>query len=223
MSDIQIIGQGVYTLPEAYLYSNVSVQRLSRWIFGSSTCDRVFDSNLGQKNLVSFLDLVQAMAVDAARNKGIPLHKIRQALQFAKDKYGIQFPLAHRHQLQYYDSSLHIVLSEKIIQATSPTPGQRIMPIVEQYMDNLSYDAQDMAEKMVVFQKNNKKVVLDPHRQFGQPLVEGTGYRADVLANAFYAENSSYGRVASDFNVADGDVKIAVEYMKSLERRKKAA
>lgn len=213
----KLLGLGVYTLQEASFYSKVPSQRLSSWVFGSSRYTPVINSELIGERLVSFHDLVQAMAINKAREYHVSLQKIREAIRRAEKEFNISLPLAHQHKLVLFEKDLHIKLSDdQIIQLTGRGRDQSmIVPIIEPFMKDLCFSEEGLAISYVAFKKRGKKIILDPQRQFGQPLVEGTGYRADVLANAFDVEGSA-DIVADEFNVAIEDVRVAVSYIRSL-------
>ncbi len=210
------VGIGVYTLQEAALYAGISSHKLSRWVFGSRNQQAVFNSQLHNDRLISFYDMVQTMAVDRARDKGISLRKIRQAIERAQEDYHIDLPLAYRHIL-YFDRGLHIRLGEEqIVELTGPVRGQSMMEkIMEPFMQRLCFDEKNLAQAYTPFEKYGRKIVLNPRRQFGQPIVEGTEYRADVLANMCRIEGVE--AVMEEFNVEGADVNVAVDYMNSLK------
>jgi uncharacterized protein (DUF433 family) len=210
------VGLGVYTLQEASLYAQISSRKLSRWVFGSGQHSPVFDSQLYADRLVSFYDMVQAMAVDRARAKGIPLRKVRLAIERAQADYNIPLPLAYRHIL-YFDRELHIQLDgQRIVELSGPVRGQTMMEkIMEPFMELLCFDEKGLAQTYMPFEKYGRRIILNPKRQFGQPIVEGVGYRADILANVCRIEGPE--AVMEEFNVESDDVNIAVDYMNSLK------
>ncbi len=212
-----LIGMGVYTLQEAALYSQISAHKLSRWMFGTSVHQPVVKSELYQQRLLSFLDLIQAMAIDRARDAGVTLPKIREAIRVAEEKHGLTFPLAREHKLWLWDGDLHIRFPDQSLeQLTGRQRGQRGMtPIVEPFMQDLHFDTEGLAKLFTPYKKYGKQIVLDPKVQFGQPVVAGTGYRADVLANACETEKSKK-LVAEAFGVTINDVRVAVAYITSL-------
>ncbi len=214
----QIIGLGVYTLQEAALYSYVSANKLSRWVFGQGDSPPVIESQLGNL-LVSFYDLVQAMAINKARQAGVSLPKIRQAIALAKSKYKVDFPLAHNHQLVLFDKDLHICFpNDTVIQVSGRGRNQYSMKqIIEPFMKNLHFDKDGLAIRFTPFRKYGREIVLDPKKQFGQPLVNNTGYRADVLDKSYSVEKSM-DFVASLYNIDVKDVKAAVDYMKKIRK-----
>lgn len=210
------VGIGVYTLQEASLYAGISSRKLSRWVFGSSRHRAVFVSQLHADRLVSFYDMVQAMAVDRAEDKGVSLRKIRLAIKRAEEEYNLSLPLAYNHIL-YFDGGLHIQLAPgRIDELTGPAPGQVMMEkIIEPFMERLCFDENGLAQAYTPFERYGRRIVLNPKRQFGQPVVEGTGYRADILANAYRIEGSIES-VMEQFDVDNNAVNAAVDYMSSV-------
>ena len=215
-----ILGLGVYTLQEAALYSGISSQKLSRWIYGTRISDPVITSQLLQEKLVSFLDLIQSKSISEAKRLGISLQKIREAIRTAQKHYDVEFPLAHRYALVEFGKELHVKnhKTERITTVTGKQKHQTLMTqIVNKFMKNLDFNDKDIADRYTPFEYNDIKITLNPKVQFGQPLVGDTGYRADVLNKAYLAEGS-YRSVVDEFGVDMEDVKTAVLYMNSLSK-----
>ncbi|MBN1362941.1 MAG: DUF433 domain-containing protein [Sedimentisphaerales bacterium] len=214
-----LTGLGVYTVQEAAMYGRLSPQRLSRWLFGAGRYPPVVDSQLAAEHLVSFHDLVQAMAIGRARDENVSLQKVRQAIQKAKAEYGVALPLAHDHRLLLFDDELHIEFpNERVIQLTGRGHDQSMMrPIIEPFMKAIDFNEEGLAYRYTAGEWHGTKIVLDPMRQFGQPLVGDTGYRADVLAHAVEVEQS-VDVVVTAYNIDRRDVEAAIAYMKELRK-----
>ena len=213
-----IVGLGVYTLQEAALYSRISPYKLSRWLFGTCSAQPIIRSQLFHERQISFLDLIQAIAIDKAREIGLSVQKIRQAIDFVREDMNIEFPLAHRYALVEFNKELHIKdgVTTEVTQVTGRDRNQQLMPcIVKDFLRDLEFNDLDVACKYSPFVKNGIKITFDPKVQFGQPLVGDTGCRADILNKAYKAENS-YKSVADEFGIEDEDVKVAVSYMESI-------
>jgi uncharacterized protein (DUF433 family) len=216
---VKYIGIGAYTLQEAALYGSLSANKLSRWVWGTEIHPPVIESKIRDIGLISFYDLVQAMAINAARNEKISLQKIREAIQTAQDDYDVKFPLACEHKLLWFNGDLHIDLPERgVFQVSGRQRHQMdIQSIVETYAKDLHFDVAGLAFMWTPFKKYDIQIVLDPTKQFGQPLVGNTGYRADVLDKAFSVERSTE-LVASIYNIDIKDVKVAVAYMDKIRK-----
>jgi uncharacterized protein (DUF433 family) len=211
------VNSGVYTLTEAALYGTLSSQKLSRWLFGTMQNKPVITSQFVDEHLVSFYDLIQAMAINKARQAKVSLTKIRQAIKFAQDTYGVDLPLAYNHELWLFYGDLDIKFpNREPVQISGSQRGQSLMnQIVEPFKSNLTFDVNGLVVLYEPYKKYGRSIVLDPKKQFGQPVVSNTGYRADVLDNAYMAE-CSYQIAASEYGVDVKDVKIAVEYITKL-------
>jgi len=218
-----LLGLGIYTLQEAALYSCVSSNKLSRWVFGTNKYPPVIDSQLRSQHLVSFYDLIQAMAIDKARKHHISLHKIRKAISNAKEYYSVDFPLAYDHKLELFDNELYILFpNQKLTQITGRPIGQMASVLIaEPFMEDLHFNTKGLVIKFTPFKKYGRQITLDPQRQFGHPVVGETGYRADVLDKAFSIEDSAEF-VAHAYNIDVKDIKTAVAYMKYLRTRRAA-
>ena len=158
------------------------------------------------------------MAIKRARDRDVPLPKIRQAVQRIQKDYELTMPLAHRHRLMWLSSELFIELPDKQIFQVSGFPkGQQAMEIAEPFMDDLHFDQDGMSELYTPKASYGRTIIFNPNRQFGQPLVSDTGYRADILADAYEAEGMA-DTVAAAYGIATKDVLAAVEFMSSLRK-----
>ena len=129
-----MLGSGIYTLQEAALYARVSPQVLAPWLFGTSRGRSVLTPQFAQSDkLVSFLDLVQVLAIREIRIQwGAPLAKFRQAIDIAKTKFGMKYPLAMKHYTWLWGEDLVIRPTEKeFVQASGKNRGNRLLPFVE--------------------------------------------------------------------------------------------
>jgi uncharacterized protein (DUF433 family) len=62
-------------------------------------------------------------------------------------------------------------------------------------------------------------VVLDPDYGFGMPVVDGTGFRTEIIAERFESELAS--EIASDLGISELQVERALQF--EISRRPAAA
>ena len=91
--------------------------------------------------------------------------------------------------------------------------------LLDQYLKRLEFNSDGVAIRFTPLKRKHRKVVLDPRIRFGQPRVEPCGYLVATLANAAEAEGSVEA-AAWWYDVAKADVRIAVEYVRSLGSRR---
>ncbi|MCW5755597.1 MAG: hypothetical protein KIT24_12895 [Phycisphaeraceae bacterium] len=216
------LGVGLYTAAEAAMYVRARPEAISRWVHGNAKGERVvrpqFDTN--SERVITFVDMVQALSVRAVRTqaKSVPLPAIRDAVRKAEDEHGIQYPLARRHLLFYFDKSVFIKLngSDSIVGLTSKDIGQHLLrPIVEPYLEEISFDDDGLAETWTPMSSGDLSIRLDPAVRFGQPIVAPLNILASTLSEAVVTEGSIEA-AAEAHGVDRSAVLLAVKYFDSL-------
>ena len=87
--------------------------------------------------------------------------------------------------------------------------------IVKPFFKKLDYGKSDITRYWPMNRRG--RVVLDPTRNFGQPIDEKTGIPTKTLYDAVKAGGGqSYKEVATWFDVPESAVKAAVQFEKSL-------
>ncbi len=232
------LGIGIYTAREAALYARVSPRLMGRWIFGDNQGDSVITAQIGireETKIVTFLDFVQALAIRSIRSTfKIPLPKIRQAVQQAKDRFGVEYPFAMKHTtylcsdgkkeghgeiiIRVGDADDGGEFKERYIQISGKRRGNLVMKeVVELYLEDLSFDDSGVANEYCAWKKGDGKVVMNPHRRFGEPVIPSCGYTAETLYEASINEGG-IDAAAEAFGVSRDDVKLAWSYFDHLNK-----
>lgn len=227
--ELNLIGRGLYTVPEASRLSNVSPARIRRWLRGyrykaageTRWSKPVWHGELPEIDgavALSFLDLMDARFVDAFRKYGVPWKTIRLAADRSREIFNVSHPFAAKRFM---------------------TDGRRIF--AEIFEDTGTRKCLDMVRNQYAFRQvvspsfvkslefsrnggeairwwplgKDRMVVVDPERCFGQPITGDSGVPTEVLANACRVEKS-VERVARIFDVPPRSVKDAVRFEESL-------
>lgn len=232
------LGIGIYTPAEAAFYARVSPRMIARWLFGDSAGNPVIERQLRESDerVVTFLDLIQTLAIREVRLRHrIPLQRIRDAIDKAREKYGLEYPLAHRHRIFLFSDQqgtghgdILIRLDEgggdeSFVQLTGRGHGNLVLkPIVEMFLDDLSFDPEThLATEYRPMTEGAARIVLNPHRRFGEPIVEPGGYTAATLWHATNTEGSIED-AASAYGVSKAEVELANKYYDMLQSSKAA-
>jgi uncharacterized protein (DUF433 family) len=211
-----IFVSGIYTVEEAARLARLSPVVLRRWLDGSDASrpamDRFIPKN--EANVVGFVDFVQAMAIRALRtSRRLSLQKVRQTIEEAK-KLGVLYPFARKHKTYLFRDDVVIELDDGVIfQVTGSYKQQQLIyPIVELYLQDLSFDPHTrLANRYVPLKMNDAEVVLDPVIQYGSPVVMPRGYTVSSLVAATNNEGSIQA-AADMYGVPTTDVEIALRY-----------
>lgn len=233
------IGLGIYTPAEAALYARVKTQLINRWLFGNTKGAPVIRPQVGTTDdrVVTFLDLIQALAIRAIRIQypQISLSRIRKAVANAERMCGNPYPFAMRHATFVFfrggaehlteppdedqdDSPICEIVLEKdqrLTQLTGKKAGNQLLrEVAELYMENLSFGEDGLASEFIAYKLDDLSVRLNPQRHFGEPLVP-SGYTAFALWEAVKAEGS-IDAAARAYGVDRREVELACGYFDFL-------
>lgn len=230
------IGIGIYTPAEAAFYARVQTQMLNRWFFGSSQGDSVVATELQSGRDVTFLDFVQALAIRNLRTRyKIPLPKIRQAYNIAREHFGVEFPFAMQHTTYLFSDQARLGHGDLVIRIPNRRSGgepeelyakyyqlsgrsahNRVMrEVVELYIEDLTFKA-GIASHFKAWQRDGGTIAMDPRIRFGAPVVESCGYTAETLSEASVLEGG-LDAAARAYGVERQDVALAVQYLDHLQ------
>lgn len=226
IADVKLfLGQGLYSVTEAALYARVKRPMMRRWVFGDGQGEPVITPQIqNDEKLISFLDFVQTLAIRTIRrNKLVPLQRIREAMDFARERFGMQYPFAMRHTTYLWGDSIVIVPpgadpneEVKYVEATGRHKGSILLkPIVEVYLEDLSFNpATGLAEQYEIFERHGIPITMNPHRRFGEPLLP-SGYSARTIWDAVEIEGGVC-EAATAYGISREEVEAAMRFLDAL-------
>lgn len=211
--------QGIFTAAEVALFAKLHPSTVQRWFFSNHMGKAVMTPSGPDEKTLSFLDLVQALAVRAIRReKNVPLPKIRQAVQIAERDYGLSHIFARPHQTALFMGDIFVYPEgqDSPVQLTGKLPHQlAIRKLVEPYQRDLAFSESGLARLFTAFRFADQSVVIDPAVRFGEPYVTSCGYSARTLYEAVLSEGG-VPQAAKAFDVAEDAVDAAFRYYDSL-------
>jgi uncharacterized protein (DUF433 family) len=199
-----IIGVGVYTVPQASRLTRVSSARIRRWLRGyefarkdgrgrSAPVWRAQLPKVDDTIALGFLDLMEVRFVDAFLEAGLSLKKIRRAAKLATELVGRDHPFSTQKfrtdgkrifaEIEHDDRK-----GDKSLYDLEQHQFGIYEVIVPSLLEGVEFDDEGQATRWRP-DRTSPLVIIDPQRQFGQPIVEG-GVQTAVLADAVRAEGS---------------------------------
>jgi len=227
MADLNLLGLGIYSIPEAARISRIPAGYIRRWLWGyeyrvKGHVHRAVPlwapqlPEIDNARAITFKDLVEIQFVYRFRQLGISLQTIRKTIGVATELLDKTFPL----------SSVRFKTDGKRIFAQvleDPTErgyvfdlktGQYLLDYVLDYLyDALEYSEFDELVRWWPLGKG-RHVIVDPKRSFGRPIVP-EGVQTSILANSFRAQGDLEA-VASWYEVSAPSVADALEFERSL-------
>jgi len=230
-ADSNLIGIGLYTVPEAARLTGIAQGRLRRWLRGytyaagegQAVSQPVWrrqlpeiDGTLG----LGFLDLMEARFVDAFRKAAVPWRVIRLGAERARELCRTDHPFSS----QRFRTDGRTIFAEIVDQAREPA----LLDLVKNQFAfariigpslyaGIEFSNRDMPVRWWPLGRNTP-VVVDPARSFGQPIVSTAGIPTAVLADAVAAEGS-VAKAARLFRMSPQAVNAALRFEQRLADR----
>ncbi len=222
-----LVGIGLYTVPEAARLTGVPSQSIRRWLLGytwhhdddARNLPPVWtrqipkiDDTVG----LGFLDLMEIRFVQAFRRHGVSLKVIRETTRLAAEIFNQSHP---------FTSARFMTDGRRIFAEIVEKEAKKLIDLVKsQYAfhrvikpslyESIEFSKTDQAIRWYP-KWPNKQIIVDPQRAFGRPIVIKGAVPTDILANAAKVEESVED-VAHWYDVPVRSVREAVKFEREL-------
>ena len=218
--DDSILGQGVYTPREAARLVGTTAQQILRWTRGSGPNEPLWNAHFQfldeDVTEISFLDLVEVRVVTALRRADVSLQAIRFAIDFAKDRYGIDRPLASQ---SFKTDGTEILMEalegdKNLISLSKRRPGQKVFKdIIFQSLNDLEYEDETAARWRP---RGYSAVIIDPDRRFGDPILDDFGLSTGTIYSEF-KQFRDFRYLSNIYEVPQNALKVCVQFESNLD------
>nr|MBA2601362.1 DUF433 domain-containing protein [Actinomycetota bacterium] len=212
----------LYTVSEAASYLGVPRSTFATWMHGyvrsapgtrSVHGEPLLTSIEGHGLTVPFIGLAEGMVLAAFRDTGLPLQRMRPALQRFAEEHELDQALASKHlyadgaEILYDYARAHGDKQLRLL--TVVRTGQWFFhDVIERYLSRIQY-VDEWAAGLTLPTTDEPILLADPERAFGQPVfVHGGARVADVKSRVEAGEPTQ--AVADDYGVPLDDVLAAL-------------
>jgi uncharacterized protein (DUF433 family) len=216
-----VLGRGVYTIPQAARLVGLTTGRVREWFKGRNTASNrqaVFHSDykpIGDFFAISFFDLVDVYVAGQLREFGVSLKTVRGTYDRLKRELNTPHPFC-RQEL-FTDGAEVFVRGrdrsgeEEIYEVVTK---QKVFPeIILPFLRQIDYDRVTiLASRWRIAQG----VTVDPRICFGSPVVDEEGIPTYLLSAEYHANNKDADRVATWYRVRPETVLAAVSFENKL-------
>ena len=197
----------LYSATDAARYLDVPVSTLRNWAHGYEYRPKDRRPVLGDPIVttvrpdagasIPFIGLAEAHALAAIRRAGVPLQRIRPAVDVLQRELGIEHALASK---ALYTDGAEVLYDYAENHGDSPEArsarelvvvrqGQRVFnEVVDSYLRRVEFSRDDQWAQLIHLPRyQHADVVADPHRSFGVPIFARGGVRLETVLAAFKA------------------------------------
>ncbi len=212
----------LYTVSEAASYLGVPRSTFDTWVRGyvrRPTQGKVVQGRAlltsvpGDRLTIPFVGLAEGMVLAAFRETGLPLQRIRPALERLDKEMGLEHALASKH---LYTDGAELLFDyaesqgdKQLRLLTVVRSGQRVFhDVIDQYLKRIEYDG-GWASRLTLPITEEPILVADPERSFGQAIfAHGAARLTDVIGRIDAGEDEQ--AVADDYGAPLADVQAAL-------------
>jgi uncharacterized protein (DUF433 family) len=209
------LSHAIFTLREAAGYLDIPKSTIHAWARPAEgrPLITVFPRH-GSQATVPFIGFAEAYVLAAFRRAGVPLQRIRPAVDALSRNFGLEHALASKRLYTDGAEVLYDYASERdeddLLELVVVRTGQhQFSELVRDYLQRITYGGDGWATRVRLPSYQRAEVVVDPTIAFGLPLVVHGGARVEDLVDRFVA-GDSLADIAYDFDVPPEEVEDVI-------------
>lgn len=226
MLQTDLLGTGIYTIPEAAGLVEVPASRIRIWVEGHRGKQApIIDNELGKvdgKTAVSFTNLMELRFIAVFAGAGVPIPKIRAIMDEARNLLRHPHPFATRTVFKTDGRKIVAEIGKRngiddIYDLRTQNYEMKIV-VMRSLKNDVVYDPQG-GDAITWSPRRDiaPNVVVHPKFSFGHPVLKTSRIPTVALADAMKAERN-VRTVARLFEIPESQVREAVQFEASLRR-----
>lgn len=204
---VPTVGEGIFLTTDVAQILRLPYGKVRRWM-KEYWPNYTFGEDDNQA--INFQTLIEFYTFYHLRNKGLSVKKIQEYHSIIAEDLETPYPFARSIRTDGKD--VWYELLGNLIKADNKKQFD-FKPIIEPFLHKVDFGGSEIAQRFFPLQ-HSKVIVVDPKRQFGQPIVNGTSIKAETLFNLFEGgEKEEF--IAELYDLKVSQVKHAIEYFRT--------
>jgi uncharacterized protein (DUF433 family) len=218
MSDNHLeLGNGIFTTQEIAQILRLPYSKVHKWITkywdgNLGKCyEREYSWSVGNTRAVGFHTLIEFYVMMQFAEAGVQTKEVLKAHKELSKFYKTDFPFAQKEVLDNIKTDKSKIFLYKDGDTISLDGTRQFnLDIIKIFFKNLDFDNDMLASRFWPMGKQYK-VVCDPHRKFGQPILDGTSIQSEAIYRMHLAEES-VSFIANIYDIPLKMVKDAITF-----------
>lgn len=209
------LGTGIYTLADVAGILRLPTAKVRRWMreywnlrFGSPA-QSPFSYGSGRHQVTNFLTLIEFFTFYQLRSHGVSAQSIVKAHRVLEKTYKTKYPFAKSNiltdgkRILFNDEIGQIIQADETLQMT-------IKEVFEPFCKKVEFNDEDIVNRFFPMGRDHS-IVIDPRRQFGQPIIDGTNILAENIYR-LHLGGETLETITYLFELTADQVKDAINY-----------
>ncbi len=214
-NDIQL-GNGIYTVPDLALILQLPHPKVRRWLVDFydkrlAGSKGTYSWGEGRERAANFLTLIEFYVFYMLREQKIGVGKILDAHKHMSKALKTCYPFASYKLLVNRKNILYGIDNDTWVHADK-TNQIVIHKMIEDFFQKIDFSEDDLAKRFWPLGKNHT-IVVDPHHQFGQPVIHGTNINASTIYS-MYESGESLSTIGILYDLTEQQVNDAIAFCK---------
>ncbi|MFW6046852.1 MAG: DUF433 domain-containing protein [Candidatus Woesearchaeota archaeon] len=213
------LGNGIYTIPEIAKILRLPYYKVNTWV------NKYWDGRLGQEfkkkyswtindtKAVGFHTLVEFYILYLLAESGVKTKEVLEAHKELTRLYKTFFPFAQKNILENINTDgykVYISIEGDILSLDGTK--QFNLNFIKLFFKNLDFDRELLASRFYPLGRD-KKIIIDPKRKFGHPIIGNTNIYPETLYN-MYKAGEPVDFIAYLYEIDNNEVLDAIEFCK---------
>lgn len=213
------LGHGIYTMSDMAKILKLPYGKVNYWlnVYWDGLLKGKRSSYSWKSNdvrVVNFHTLIEFYTMMHFGERGIKPKMVLKAHESLSDIYKTKFPFANGKILSELNTDGEKIYIERNDEQLSlDGTWQFSMKFIEEFFIKLEFNENDLVSRFWPLGKN-KRIVVDPSRQFGQPIISNTNIHPNVIYK-LYQGGEPIEFISSLYDLDEDVVKHAIEFIES--------
>lgn len=210
------LGNGIYTVPDLALILQLPLPKVRRWLTDfyderlAGSKDR-YSWGEGRNRATNFLTLIEFYFFYMLRDQKIGASKILEAHKHMSKELKTPYPFASCKLLVNKKDILYEVNSDTWVYADESNQIV-IYKLIEDFFKKIDFADNALARRFWPLGKEHS-IVVDPHHQFGQPVINGTNINAATVYS-MYQSGERISTIGILYDLTEEQVNDAIAFCK---------
>ncbi len=203
------LGKGIYTARDISQILKLPKNKVNRWL---NEYWKEYSWEIDKTKAINFNSLIEFYVFYQLRERGFNSEQIQTAHKQISKALNTMYPFASSQIITLDNKKIFFKDSNANVLNADETLHFLIKEIIEPFCEKIEYDSNKNA---LLFYPDGKtsSVVVDPRKQFGAPVIAGTGILAETLF-LYNKGGESVAFIADIFDLTEQQVTDALNFFK---------